>query len=211
MPEDLLIPKQDYLSAGIHIGMKSRTKDMKKFVYKVREDGLAVLDLKTLDERLRLAAKFLGDKKKILAIGRKLNSHLPIKKFAEAVKCDFVIGRFMPGTLTNPNYDKFVEPDAVILTDPLSDYQALKEALDSRIPIIALCDTGAEGNCPSSSTCSSAGFSPNILTYPPKNGSHEMRYSVSPFLNPTSLGPNPMENFSTLIPTFLAARKCPSS
>lgn len=141
MPETLLIPKQDYLSVGIHIGMKSRTNDMKKFVYKVREDGLAVLDLKTLDERIRIVAKFLTDKKKILVIGRKLNSHLPIKKFAEAVKCDFVIGRFMPGTLTNPNYERFIEPNVVILTDPLSDYQALKEALDSRIPIIALCDT----------------------------------------------------------------------
>jgi len=141
MPEALLIPKQDYLSAGIHIGMKSRTKDMKKFIYKVREDGLAVLDLKTMDERIQIVAKFLADKNKILAVGRKLNSHLPIKKFAEAVKCDFVIGRFMPGTLTNPNYEKFIEPDVVILTDPLSDYQALKEALDSRIPIIALCDT----------------------------------------------------------------------
>jgi len=141
MPEELLIPKQDYLSAGIHIGMKSRTADMKKFIYKVREDGLAVLDLKTLDERLRLAAKFLSDKKKILAIGRKLNSHLPIQKFAEAIKCDYIIGRFMPGTLTNPNYEKFMEPDAVILADPLSDYQALKEALNSRIPIVALCDT----------------------------------------------------------------------
>jgi len=141
MPEELLIPKQDYLSAGIHIGMKSRTKDMKKFVYKVREDGLAVLDLKTLDERLRVAAKFLADKKKILVVGRKLNSHFPIKKFAEATKSDFLVGRFMPGTLTNPNYEKFMEPDAIILTDPLSDYQALKEALNSRIPIIALCDT----------------------------------------------------------------------
>jgi len=141
MSEELLIPKQDYLSAGIHIGMKSRTKDMKKFVYKVREDGLAVLDLKNLDERIRVAAKFLADKEKVLAVGRKLNSHKPIKKFAEVVKCDFVVGRFMPGTLTNPNYEKFMEPDVVILTDPLSDYQALKEALDSRIPIIALCDT----------------------------------------------------------------------
>ena len=141
MQEELLIPKQDYLSAGIHIGMKSRTKDMKKFIYKVREDGLAVLNLKNLDERIRIVAKFLADKNKILAVGRKLNSHLPIKNFAEVVKCDFVIGRFMPGTLTNPNYERFIEPDVVILTDPLSDYQALKEALDSRIPIIALCDT----------------------------------------------------------------------
>ena len=141
MPENLLIPKQDYLSAGIHIGMKSRTADMKKFIYKVREDGLAVLDLKTLDDRLRTAAKFLADKKKILLVGRKLNSHLPIKKFAEAVKADSIIGRFMPGTLTNPNYEKFMEPDVVVLNDPLSDYQTLKEALDSRIPMVALCDT----------------------------------------------------------------------
>lgn len=141
MPEDLLVSKQDYLSAGIHIGMKSRTKDMRKFIYKVREDGLAVLDLKMLDDRIKIAAKFLSNANKILAVGRKLNSHHPIKKFSEIVGCDYVIGRFMPGTLTNPSYKKFTEPDVVLLTDPLSDYQALKEAVDSRIPIVALCDT----------------------------------------------------------------------
>jgi len=141
MPEELLISKQEYLSSGIHIGMKSRTKNMKKFIYKVREDGLAVLNLKTLDVRISITVKFLVNMKKILVIGRKLNSHKPIKKFCEIVGCDYVIGRFMPGTLTNPSYEKFLEPDIVVLTDPLSDRQALKEALDSRIPIIALCDT----------------------------------------------------------------------
>jgi len=141
MAEDLLISKQDYLSAGIHIGMKSRTKDMRKFVYKVREDGLAVLDLKMLDERIAVAAKFLADAKKILVVGRKLNAYTPIKKFSEIVGCDHIIGRFMPGTLTNPSYKKYTEPDVVLLTDPLSDYQALKEAVDSRTPVVALCDT----------------------------------------------------------------------
>jgi len=141
MTEDLLVTKQDYLSAGIHIGMKSRTANMKKFIYKVREDGLAVLDLKTLDERIKTAAKFLSNAKKILVVGRKTNAHQPIKKFAEVIDAEYVIGRFMPGTLTNPSYKKYMEPDVVLLTDPLSDYQALKEALDSRIPIIALCDT----------------------------------------------------------------------
>ena len=141
MTEDLLVSKQEYLSAGIHIGMKSRTADMKKFIYKVREDGLAVLDLKILDDRIRIAAKFLSKAKKILIVGRKSNAHDPVKKFSEVVGSDYVIGRFMPGTLTNPNYKKYTEPDVILLTDPLSDYQALKEALDSRIPIIALCDT----------------------------------------------------------------------
>jgi small subunit ribosomal protein S2 len=141
MTEELLVPKQDYLSAGIHIGMKSRTADMKKFIYKVREDGLAVLDLKMLDERITTAGKFLSNAKKILVVGRKLNSHTPVKKFCEIIGCDYIIGRFMPGTLTNPSYKKFLEPDVVLLTDPLSDYQALKETVNSRIPLVALCDT----------------------------------------------------------------------
>ncbi len=141
MTEELLVPKQDYLHAGIHIGMKSRTADMKKFIYKVREDGLAVLDLKILDERITEAAKFLSNSKKILVVGRKLNAHTPVKKFCEVLGCNHIIGRFMPGTLTNPRYKKFIEPDIVLLTDPLSDYQSLKEAVDSRIPIVALCDT----------------------------------------------------------------------
>lgn len=137
-----LIPKKDYLSVGIHIGMKSKNKDMEKFIYKVREDGLAVLNLKMLDERIRIASNFLARANTILVVGRKVNAHDPIKKFAEAVEgVKFIIGRFMPGTLTNPNYEEFVEPDIVLLTDPLSDHQALKEAVDSRIPVVALCDT----------------------------------------------------------------------
>lgn len=141
MTEKFLISQQEYLSAGIHIGMKSRTKDMRRFIYKVREDGLSVLDLKLLDDRIKTAIKFLSTAEKLLVVGRKTNSHIPIKKFCEVVGCDYVVGRFMPGTLTNPNYKKFMEPDMILLTDPLSDYQALKESIDSRIPVVALCDT----------------------------------------------------------------------
>lgn len=141
MEEQFLVPRNDYLSAGIHIGMKSKTKDMKKFIYKVREDGLSVLNLSKLDERLSIAAKFLSRNEKILVVGRKTNTQKAVKRFSELIGANYVVGRFMPGTLTNPNYSKFVEPDVVFLTDPLIDKQALKEAVDSRIPIVALCDT----------------------------------------------------------------------
>ena len=144
MTEETLIPKQDYLSVGIHIGMKSKTKDMKRFIYKVREDGLSVLNLKLLDERLAIAIKFLAGMENILVVGRKTNAHEAIKKFANATGSEYIKGRFMPGTLTNPNYDKFVEPDVIIITDPSSDKQALKEAVDMRIPVVALCDTSNE-------------------------------------------------------------------
>jgi len=141
MAEELLIPQKDYLSCGVHIGMKSKTASMKKFIYKIRDDGLSVLNLKLLNERIAIATKFLAKNKKILIVGRKTNSHKGIKKLAETIGADYILGRFMPGTLTNPNYSKFLEPDVILLTDPISDKQALKEAVDSRIPVVALCDT----------------------------------------------------------------------
>jgi len=141
MPE-LLIDKKEYLTAGIHIGMKSKNKDMKRFIYRVREDGLAVLNLKVVDERIKIAGEMLSRAKKILVVGRKSNTFDALKKFAETVDgVSIVTGRFMPGTLTNPNYKEYVEPDVVVLTDPQADYQALKEAAESRIPVVALCDT----------------------------------------------------------------------
>ncbi|MFN6992427.1 MAG: 30S ribosomal protein S2 [Fervidobacterium sp.] len=139
---ELLIDKKEYLTAGIHIGMKSKNKDMERFIYKIREDGLAVLNLKIVNDRIKTAADFLSRAKTILVVGRKSNVHEPIRKFAEAVEnVKIVVGRFMPGTLTNPNYDDFVEPDVVVLSDPQADYQALKEAVESRIPVVAMCDT----------------------------------------------------------------------
>jgi small subunit ribosomal protein S2 len=144
MTEETLVPKQEYLSAGIHIGMKSKTKDMEKFIYKVREDGLSVLNLKLLDERLGIAINFLSGMENILVVGRKTTVHEAIKKFSEATGADYVKGRFMPGTLTNPNYEKFLEPDIILITDPSSDKQALKEAVDMRIPVVALCSTSNE-------------------------------------------------------------------
>ena len=139
---ELLIDKKEYLSAGIHIGMKSKNKDMRRFIYKIREDGLAVLNLKLIDERIKIAGEMLAKASKILVVGRRNVTFDALKKFAETVDgVNIVIGRFMPGTLTNPSYREYIEPDFVVLTDPQSDYQALKEAVDSRIPVIALCDT----------------------------------------------------------------------
>lgn len=137
----LLISRQQYLASGIHIGMKQRTEQMKEFIYKVRPDGLAVLNLRKVDEKIRIAAKFLARANKILIVGRKSIAHEPIKKFCEITSCEVVTGRFMPGTLTNPNYKKFFEAEVILISDPLLDYQALKEAVKARVPVIAICDT----------------------------------------------------------------------
>jgi small subunit ribosomal protein S2 len=137
----MLVEKVDYLTAGIHIGMKSCTPYMKQFVYKVREDGLAVFNLKLVDARIKTVANYLTGFKNILVVSRKENAAIPIKAFTKAVSGKAITGRFSPGTLTNPAYKDFYEPDVVFIVDPLVDEQVIKEANKKKIPIVALCDT----------------------------------------------------------------------
>jgi len=141
MPTKLLIPREEYLAAGLHIGMKQRTADMKEFIYNIRDDGLAVLNLSKVDERIRLAAKFLARGKYVLIVGRKMAAQESVKKFAEVIDAKSSTGRFLPGTLTNPQFKNYYEADIVLVSDPLIDYQALKETVTARIPVIGICDT----------------------------------------------------------------------
>ena len=142
----MLVDKTQYLTAGIHIGMKTCTPSMKQFVYKVREDGLAVFNLQQVDKRIDIAASFLSRFDTIFAVSRKESGHKAVRAFAEALGGKGVPGRFTPGTLTNPHYRRFFEPDVVVVADPLIDSQVIKEAKKKRIPIVALCDTFNSAN-----------------------------------------------------------------
>lgn len=137
----LLLPREKYLSAGVHIGMTSKTADMKRFIYKVRPNGLAVLNVGMLDKRIDYASNLLASTKKILIVSRKENGQEPSKKFAEVVGAKCIAGRFMPGSLTNPSYKDFFEPEVTIVVDPAADKQAIKESIQMRIPIIGFADT----------------------------------------------------------------------
>ena len=138
------MPYDQYLSTGMHIGTKQKTKDMQRFIYKIRDDGLAVLDLQTIEERIKMAAKFLSKYNKIMVISRKGIGWKPAVKFAEALNVKAITGRFLPGTITNPSFPGYYEPDVLIVTDPLADSQAIKEAVKMRIPIVSLADTSNE-------------------------------------------------------------------
>ncbi len=141
--EEYLVPLDQYLAAGVHIGTQQKTQDMKKFIYRVRQDGLYVLDVRKTDERLRVAGKFLArfDPENILAVSVRLYGQKPVKKFGDVTGARTIPGRFLPGTMTNPQVKNFIEPDVLIVTDPRADHQALKEAVEIGIPIVALVDT----------------------------------------------------------------------
>ena len=144
--EELLLPQDTLLSAGIHIGTRMKTKDMSVFIYRVRPDGLFVLDVKKTDERIRVAAKFLArfEPSRIVAIAARLYGREPVKRFCEVTKATPIIGRFIPGMLSNPLYAGRIEPSVVIVSDPKADLQAVKEAGAIGIPVIALCSTDNE-------------------------------------------------------------------
>ncbi len=132
---------ENYLSAGVHIGTKSKAKDMSRFIFKIRSDGLAVMDVQTIEKRIQIAGRFLSKFKNIVVVSRKQIAHKPAVMFANAIGAKYMIGRFLPGSLTNPSFRNYLEPDAIIVTDPLVDSQAIKEAVKVRIPIVAFCNT----------------------------------------------------------------------
>jgi small subunit ribosomal protein S2 len=140
---DLLIPVEDYLGSGVHIGTQQKTADMERFIHRVRTDGLYVLDVSMTDSRIRTAANFLAnyDPEQILVTSSRQYGRFPAEKFAEAVGARARTGRFIPGTLTNPKYDGYIEPDVLVVTDPIGDAQAVKEAITVGIPVIAMCDS----------------------------------------------------------------------
>ncbi len=141
--EEYLVPLDQYLAAGIHIGTQQKTQDMKKFIYRVRQDGLYVLDVRKTDERLRVAGKFLAkfEPDSVLAVSVRLYGQKPVKKFGEVTGARAIPGRFLPGTMTNPRVKNFFEPDVLVATDPRADHQAMKEAIEIGIPVVALVDT----------------------------------------------------------------------
>ncbi|MFQ6105761.1 MAG: 30S ribosomal protein S2 [Candidatus Hydrothermarchaeaceae archaeon] len=141
--EELLTTLDDYLAAGIHIGTQQKNADMKPYIYRVRADGLYVLDVKKTDERIRAAAKFLAKfpPEQILVVSRRQYGQKPVSDFARLVSATAISGRFIPGTLTNPNLSSFLEPEVLVITDPRGDEQALIEASLVGTPVVALCDT----------------------------------------------------------------------
>jgi len=141
--ENLLLPREVLLSAGVHIGTRVKNKEMERFIYKVRNDGLYILDVEKMNERIKAAAKFLSriDPSKMLVVSSKRYGRTPVEKFCELTGAKMMVGRFTSGTLTNPKCGTYTEPEVLLVTDPLADIQALEEASVMGIPVVAFCST----------------------------------------------------------------------
>ena len=144
----LLVPTEDYLKSGIHIGTKFKTKYMEKFIYKTRPDGLTVLNIQQIDERIRLAADMLSKyaPEEIVIISRRENGWKSVKQFGKMTGAKVFAGRYTPGLMTNSSLRNFLEAKIVMVIDAWPDKNAVIDAYKVGIPVIALCDTNNNAN-----------------------------------------------------------------
>ena len=145
MSEGMLIPNESYEEYAVHVGTQQKSSDMKQFISEIKDDGsgLHLIDLNRTDERVRTVAKFLNNYRpeRILVVSARQYGQRPARMFAKAIGASRIVGRFIPGTLTNPNLRTYTEPEVIFVTDPQADQQALSEAVSSGLPVVAICDT----------------------------------------------------------------------
>ena len=146
--EELLVPNDTYLKAGIHIGTKFKTKFMEEFIYKTRPDGLSVLNVQKIDDRIKTMANLLAqyEPEQILVVSRRENGWLPVKMFGKLTGAKVFAGRYPPGIMTNSMLKNFIEPKIIVVTDAWPDRNAVLDAIKMGIPVIALCDSNNQAN-----------------------------------------------------------------
>ena len=146
--QQFLVPQDQYLKSGIHIGTKFKTKYMEQFIYKTRPDGLSILNLSKIDERIRLAANFLAQyaPEEIMIVSRRENAWKAVNAFGKSTGVKIITGRYPPGMLTNPSLDIYYESKILLATDSWPDRNAIIDGNKVGIPIMSLCDTNNQSN-----------------------------------------------------------------
>ena len=135
--------KKKVLTTGIRVGTTVKTKSMQQFITQASPEGLYLLDIDIILSRIQTAAKFIKkfDIKKVIVYSGRSYAATPIEKFCELTGAEKMLGRFMPGTLTNPSLPYYSEPKLIIVSDPQVDAQAITEATNAGIPIIGIANT----------------------------------------------------------------------
>lgn len=132
------------LSAGVHTGTKNSDNSMKEYIWRRRNDGIHILNIGKTWEKLILAARIVVAIEKpedVIAISARPYGMRAVLKFAHYTGAQSIAGRFTPGTFTNQITKQFREPRLLIVTDPRTDSQAVRESSYVNVPVIAFCDS----------------------------------------------------------------------
>jgi ribosomal protein uS2 len=141
--KETLIPLEDYIKCAVHLGTKVITPHMRKYVYKRRADGLAVINTAVIDDKLRESISFLINYKpeEIYLVCKREAGWPAAKKFQEITGIKAFTKKYPSGVTTNLKLENFFEAELTIICDPWIDKNALNDTFRLKKPVISLCDT----------------------------------------------------------------------
>jgi len=132
------------LAAGCHQGSTNEDYQMNQYIFKRKNDGTHIINLKKTWEKMVLAARAIAaieNPADVCVISARPYGQRAVLKFAAATGATPIAGRFTPGTFTNQIQAAFREPRLLVVTDPRIDHQPVTEASYVNIPVIAFCNT----------------------------------------------------------------------
>ncbi len=141
--EGMLIPIDDYVKSGIYLGTKVITRDMKSYVYKRRNDGLAIINTKLIDEKIKDAISFIShyEPKEIIAVCKREAGWKALKSFSESTGIKVFTKKYPSGIITNPVLEGYFEPSLIMIVDAWLDKNPIADAMHANIPVVGVCDT----------------------------------------------------------------------
>lgn len=140
---DMLIPLDDYVKAGIYLGTKVVTPDMRKYVYRRRADGLAIFNTDIIDEKLKEGIEYLSKFKPedVILVCKRQAGWKAVEKFGELTGVRVFAKKYPAGILTNTGLPDFFENELTIVTDQWIDKNALNDTLRVGKKVLMICDT----------------------------------------------------------------------
>ena len=141
--KETLIPLEDYIKCAVHLGTKVITPHMRKYVYKRRADGLAVINTALIDEKLREAVEFLDEyeAEHVYLVCKREAGWGAAEKFQETTGIKTFTKKYPPGVTTNLILEDFFEAELTMICDPWIDKNALRDTARLKKPVLSLCDT----------------------------------------------------------------------
>lgn len=92
------------LAAEVHLGTMNASKKMKPYIYTRNKYGIHYLDIAKTWEKLMLAARIIvaiDNPKDVLVVSNRTYGQRAILKYADNTGCNYLGGKWTPGTLTN--------------------------------------------------------------------------------------------------------------
>jgi small subunit ribosomal protein S2 len=140
---EMLVSLDEYVKAGIYLGTKVVTPDMRQYVYRRRADGLAIFNTDIIDEKLKEGIVYLSkfEPENVILICKRQAGWKAVEKFGELTGIRVFTKKYPAGILTNTDLPDFFENELTVVTDQWVDKNALNDTLRVKKKVLMVCDT----------------------------------------------------------------------